>query len=142
MNLAVKRAYLHCPHFLPYRYFCTKKKIKTVWILKDDTEQIVEAEIGKHLLAVAHENKIELEGACEASLACSTCHVILDETTYDKLEEPTDDEYDLLDLAFGLTPTSRLGCQVLVSEELEGVRIRLPKATRNFFVDGHVPEPH
>ena len=57
------------------------------------------------LLDVAHANDVELEGACEGSLACSTCHVILDSDVYDALEEPSDEENDMLDLAFGLTET-------------------------------------
>ena len=60
---------------------------------------------GDSVLELAHKNKIDLEGACEASLACSTCHVILPKELYDKLNEPTDEEYDMLDLAFGLTET-------------------------------------
>ncbi len=60
-------------------------------------------------------NDVELEGACEASLACSTCHVILPKKIYDNLTPPVDEEEDLLDLAFGLTPTSRLGCQVKIT---------------------------
>ncbi|GJD09947.1 Adrenodoxin-like protein 2, mitochondrial [Galdieria sulphuraria] len=62
---------------------------------------------------LAHEHDIDLEGACEGSLACSTCHVYLDEKSYNKLPEPSDDENDMLDLAFGLTEYSRLGCQLL-----------------------------
>ena len=58
------------------------------------------------------------------------------------VQEPSDDENDMLDLAFGLTETSRLGCQVIASEELDGLVVRLPSATRNFAVDGHVPKPH
>ena len=58
------------------------------------------------MLEAAHSNDIELEGACEGSLACSTCHVIVEDVAmYDKLPEPTDDENDMLDLAFGLTHT-------------------------------------
>jgi 2Fe-2S ferredoxin len=57
------------------------------------------------LLRVAHKNGIDLEGACEESLACSTCHVILDQETFDRLPEPIDEENDMLDLAFGLTHT-------------------------------------
>ena len=57
-------------------------------------------------------------------------------------QEPSDDENDMLDLAFGLTQTSRLGCQVVASKELDGLVVRLPSATRNFAVDGHVPKPH
>ncbi|KAJ2286384.1 mitochondrial matrix iron-sulfur protein, partial [Coemansia sp. RSA 353] len=55
---------------------------------------------------------------------------------------PTDEENDMLDLAFGLTDTSRLGCQVLLTPEMEGMRIKLPSATRNFYVDGAKPAHH
>ena len=109
---------------------------------RENTEQEVDAEVGLHLLEVAHRNNIDLEGACEASLACSTCHVILEGDVYDNLDEPCEEEEDLLDLAFGLTHTSRLGCQVVVREEHDGMRVKLPSATRNFYVDGHVPKPH
>ncbi|KAG6783205.1 hypothetical protein POTOM_012649 [Populus tomentosa] len=61
---------------------------------------------------------------------------------YNKLEDPTDEENDMLDLAFGLTETSRLGCQVIAKPELNGMRLALPAATRNFAVDGYVPKPH
>jgi len=50
---------------------------------------------------------------------------------YDKMVEPDDDENDMLDLAFGLTETSRLGCQVKMSKELDGMRVKLPSMTRN-----------
>lgn len=90
---------------------------------------------GESLLEVAHNNGIDLEGACESSLACSTCHVILDQPTYDSLEEPCEEEEDLLDLAYGLTLTSRLGCQILVERRMESMIVRLPSATRNFYVD-------
>ncbi|KAJ3003861.1 hypothetical protein HKX48_001526, partial [Thoreauomyces humboldtii] len=90
---------------------------------------------GDNLLDLAHAYDIDLEGACEGSLACSTCHVILEDRHYDLLEEPTDEENDMLDLAFGLTQTSRLGCQVIMSEELDGLTVRLPSATRNMQVD-------
>jgi ferredoxin len=78
--------------------------------LKDGEEKKALAREGETLLEVAHNNEIELEGACAQSLACSTCHVILYDDIYDKLKEPCDEELDLLDLAYGLTMTSRLGC--------------------------------
>lgn len=77
---------------------------------------------GDNLLDIAQANDLEMEGACGGSCACSTCHVIVrDDEFYDKMEEPSDDENDMLDLAFGLTETSRLGCQVVMSRELDGV---------------------
>ncbi len=64
-------------------------------------------------------------------MACSTCHVIVDPAYIDKLKEPSDDELDMLDLAYGLTETSRLGCQIVMTEELDGLIVRLPKEVRN-----------
>jgi ferredoxin-2, mitochondrial len=77
-----------------------------------------------------------LAGACEGSVACSTCHVILSPEHYDILPEPEDDENDMLDMAFGLSDTSRLGCQVRLTQKLDGMTATLPAATRNMFVDG------
>mmetsp|Transcript_43355 Transcript_43355/g.70349 ORF Transcript_43355/g.70349 Transcript_43355/m.70349 type:complete len:170 (-) Transcript_43355:417-926(-) len=102
----------------------------------------VKAKLGENVLEIAHENDIELEGACEGSLACSTCHVYVDPAYYPKIPEPSDEENDMLDLAFGLTQFSRLGCQIKMTPELEGLVVTLPKATRNMAVDGYVPKPH
>ncbi|ETV92438.1 hypothetical protein H310_13315 [Aphanomyces invadans] len=110
--------------------------------LKDGSIKVVDAAIGASILDVAHKYDIDLEGACESSLACSTCHVIIEDDLFDKLPEPCEEEEDMLDLAFGLTATSRLGCQVMVSKDMENSVITLPLATRNFYVDGHVPKPH
>lgn len=85
-----------------------------------------------NLLDIAQDGELEMEGACGGSCACSTCHVIVeDQDYYDKMEEPGDDENDMLDLAFGLTETSRLGCQVKMTKELDGLVVRLPSMTRN-----------
>jgi len=73
-----------------------------------------------------------MEGACGGSCACSTCHVIVTSPEmYDRIPEPDDDENDMLDLAFGLTETSRLGCQVKMTADLDGLEVRLPSMTRN-----------
>jgi 2Fe-2S ferredoxin len=104
---------------------------KVIFITDSNEEKIVEAPIGLSILEIAHQNDIDLEGACEGSLACATCHIILDEEFYNMLEAPTEPEEDMLDLAFGLTHTSRLGCQIIMTEELDGIRVRLPSATRN-----------
>ncbi|GBE83686.1 Adrenodoxin homolog, mitochondrial [Sparassis crispa] len=102
----------------------------------------VEVNEGDDILSIAHEHDIDLEGACEGSVACSTCHVILSQEHYDLLPEPEDDENDMLDMAFGLTDTSRLGCQVKITRELNGMTATLPSATRNMFVDGKKSTHH
>ena len=103
-----------------------------VTFVKPDGERVeVDAPLGKSLLEIAHTNGLELEGACEGSLACSTCHLIIDEEDFDRLPDATDDEEDMLDLAYGLTPTSRLGCQVVMTEELEGIVVSLPSGFNN-----------
>lgn len=105
------------------------------FINTDGAKTTVEAPVGLSVLEIAHQNNIDLEGACEGSLACSTCHVVVDETSYEMLDEPTEDEEDMLDLAFGLTETSRLGCQIILTPEMEGMTLKLPSATRNMMVD-------
>jgi 2Fe-2S ferredoxin len=104
---------------------------RIIFVNPDETRLEIEAPAGLSILEVAHQNNIDLEGACEGSLACSTCHVIIDPAWYSKLEDATEDEEDMLDLAFGLTRTSRLGCQIILTEELDGLTLRLPSATRN-----------
>ena len=104
---------------------------RLVFIAPDGTRKEVEAPLGLSILEIAHRNDIDIEGACEGSMACSTCHVIVDPDWFARLEEPSEDEEDMLDLAFGLTPTSRLGCQIIVTEELDGLTVTLPAETFN-----------
>eukprot|EP00210_Caulerpa_lentillifera_P001581 g1519.t1 len=107
-------------------------RVQVTFVERDGTERTIKASVGQDLLTLAHSNEIDLEGACEGSLACSTCHVIVeDQRFYDNLPEPEDDENDMLDLAFGLTETSRLGCQIKMTPELNGLRVRIPSASRN-----------
>ncbi len=106
-----------------------------VFIKTDGARVEVDAPVGLSVLEIAHRNNLDLEGACEGSLACSTCHVIVDQEWYDLLKEPTEDEEDMLDLAFGLTHTSRLGCQIIMTEELDGLTVRLPTGTRNMMLE-------
>ena len=81
-------------------------RISVRFIDRDGANYDVNAPIGSTLLEVAHKEDIDLEGACEGSLACSTCHLIVeDEAYFDKMPEASDDENDMLDLAFGLTET-------------------------------------
>ena len=104
---------------------------KMTFIIRDGSRREVDAPVGLSVLEIAHRNDIDIEGACEGSLACSTCHVIVDSEWYELLKDATEDEEDMLDLAFGLTQTSRLGCQIIMTEELDGLTVRLPQATRN-----------
>ncbi len=108
---------------------------KIIFIEADGTEKTVDAQNGLSLLEVAHSNDIDLEGACEGSLACSTCHIILEKNFFETLPEPSEEEEDMLDLAFGLTHTSRLGCQIIIDEKLEGMKVRIPSGTRNMSVE-------
>jgi len=104
---------------------------KMTFIERDGNRREVEAPLGLSVLEVAHKHAIDIEGACEGSLACSTCHVVVDAEWYELLKTATEDEEDMLDLAFGLTQTSRLGCQIIITEELDGLIVSLPAATRN-----------
>lgn len=108
---------------------------KMTFIQPDGARLEVEAPEGLSVLEIAHRNKVDLEGACEGSLACSTCHIVVAPEWYDKLKPASEDEEDMLDLAFGLTGTSRLGCQIIMKNELDGLVVSVPAATRNMAVD-------
>ena len=104
---------------------------KMVFIERDGTQKEVEAPLGLSVLEIAHRNSVDIEGACEGSLACSTCHVIVDPSWFGKLAKPTEDEEDMLDLAFDLQETSRLGCQLSMTDALDGLVVKLPAGSRN-----------
>ena len=108
---------------------------KMVFIERDGNRKEVDAPLGLSVLEIAHRHNIDIEGACEGSLACSTCHVIVDPGWYGKLKEPSDDEEDMLDLAFGLAQTSRLGCQIIITEDLDGLTVNLPQEIRNMLLE-------
>ncbi|MCP5070431.1 MAG: 2Fe-2S iron-sulfur cluster binding domain-containing protein [bacterium] len=100
--------------------------LKLTFIDPQGARHEVEAQSGMTVLEIARRNRIDVEGACEGSLSCSTCHVIIDPSVYGQLPAPDEDEEDMLDLAFGLTTTSRLGCQIVMTDELDGLTLRLP----------------
>lgn len=104
---------------------------KVTFIERDGNRKDVEARAGLSLLEIAQANNIDIEGACEGSLACATCHLIVDETWAAQLPDASEDEEDMLDLAFGLTKTSRLGCQIILTDALDGLVVALPKEVRN-----------
>lgn len=99
--------------------------------LSDGTEVPVTSSVGDSILKAAHDNKIDIEGACDSSLSCSTCHVILDDDIFESIPHAEETEDDLLDLAYGLTHTSRLGCQVLLTKQFDGKVIKIPAESNN-----------
>lgn len=116
--------------------------VKITYTDKNGKSTDVKGKVGDNVLYLAHRHGIEMEGACEASLACTTCHVYVLDKYLDSLPEATEKEEDLLDMAPFLKENSRLGCQIILTHELNGLKLQLPKATRNFYVDGHTPKPH
>jgi len=117
--------------------------IPIIFILKDGTEVTAMARDGEIALRLAQRYDVPMEGACEASLACTTCHCYVEpDEMFDQLPEATETEEDLLDQAPFLDVNSRLGCQLIITPAEEGLILRLPRATANFYVDGHVPQPH
>ncbi len=108
---------------------------KMVVIEANGNRMEVNAPVGLSVMEIAHRHGVDIEGACDGSLACSTCHVIVEAAWAGKLDEASEDEEDMLDLAFGLAETSRLGCQIIMSEELNGLTVNLPQETRNMLLD-------
>ncbi|CAH1224528.1 FDX1 [Branchiostoma lanceolatum] len=104
-------------------------KVTVKFVMRDGSTVSVRSKVGENLLDIAIENDLDIDGfgACEGTLACSTCHLIFEQPIYDQLEEPTDEELDMLDLAFELTDTSRLGCQVCVTKALDGLTVKVPE---------------
>ena len=92
----------------------------------------VDAAPGQRLLDVAWAERQPLEGACEGVLACSTCHVIVEAEDFAKLPPASEEEEDLLDLAAHATRTSRLACQILLTEDLDRLSVRIPPGATNW----------
>ena len=97
-----------------------------IFIEENGMEKTAPAELGQTILEVALANNVNMEGACGGNMACATCHLVVMSKWYDTLPKPSDDESDMLELASGLTRTSRLGCQIKVTEELDGLILSLP----------------
>jgi 2Fe-2S ferredoxin len=107
-------------------------KPRITFIQPGGAQKTIEADENLSVMQIALEHKIPgIEGACGGETACSTCHVILDKAYFDKLPEQSEAEEDMLDLAFGLEKTSRLGCQIVMTPELDGLVVRLPAGSRN-----------
>ncbi|KAM4538198.1 adrenodoxin [Fundulus diaphanus] len=107
-----------------------ENKVTVHFINRDGEKITVKASPGDSLLDVVINEDLDFDGfgACEGTLACSTCHLIFDEEVYKNLGPVTDEEMDMLDLAYGLTETSRLGCQICLTKSLEGLVARVPES--------------
>jgi len=106
-----------------------KQEVEVTFIRASGERVKTKGFVGDSLLDVVVNNNIDLDGfgACEGTLTCSTCHLILKQEDFDRLpEKPGDEELDMLDLAFELTDTSRLGCQIILTPELNGLEVRVP----------------
>ena len=100
---------------------------KLIFVNSEGTEKSVEAENGLSVMEIARDNDLEIEGTCGGSISCCTCHVIIDKDWFSIVGSPNPDEEDMLDLAVGLQPTSRLSCQIEVTNELDGLRMTIPE---------------
>ena len=101
--------------------------------LPDGKRHRFKAMEGKTLLEVAQENKLNVEGACGGVMACSTCHMIVDPEWIVELANSTQEEDEMLDITWGVKKNSRLGCQIIVTEKLDGLVVSLPSETKNLF---------
>uniref|UniRef100_UPI00398E3473 ferredoxin 1b isoform X2 n=1 Tax=Pristiophorus japonicus TaxID=55135 RepID=UPI00398E3473 len=104
-------------------------KLIVHFINQDNEKLTAVAKEGESLLDVVINHNLDIDGfgACEGTLACSTCHVIFDKEIFENLDAIADEELDMLDLAFGLTNTSRLGCQICLKKCLDGITVKVPK---------------
>ena len=112
----------------------TADKVSVTFVKQDGSKATVKTKVGENLLDVIIDNDVDVDGfgACEGTLACSTCHLIFKQEDFDRLpDEPTDEELDMLDLAYGLTDTSRLGCQVCMTKELDGLVVQVPEGVND-----------
>lgn len=97
----------------------------------DGSTTTIDAPLGLSVMEVAVKHTMDkIEGACGGSLACATCHLYIHPDWWDKVMpedgEISEAEEDMLDLAFNLTKRSRLSCQIIVSDELDGLIVALP----------------
>ena len=105
--------------------------VKICFITRDGSKVEAEGEEGTSLLECGQAAGMPLEGTCEGQMACSTCHVIVEPDWFDKLKEASEDEEDMLDLAAAVERTSRLSCQIVLSKELDGLTVRIPRESHD-----------
>ena len=98
-----------------------------ILVKPDGSEHTIAVENGTTVMEAGRDANLGIEGTCGGCLSCATCHVIVDPTWFLKTGAPSEDEVDMLDLAFGLSETSRLGCQIEMSDDLDGLKVTIPE---------------
>jgi 2Fe-2S ferredoxin len=102
---------------------------RLIFVLPGEERRTVEVEDGTSVLEAARLNDIDIEGACGGSMACATCHVQVEDAWFDRLPPASAEEEDMLDLAADWRPTSRLGCQLRVEAETDGLVVKVPRSS-------------
>ncbi|XP_040196497.1 adrenodoxin, mitochondrial [Rana temporaria] len=112
------------------RLYSSDGKVSVKFINRDGGTIVAEGKVGESLLDLVVEKNLDIDGfgACEGTLACSTCHLIFEDHIFQKLEPVTDEEMDMLDLAYGLTEMSRLGCQICLQPFMNGMTVKVPES--------------
>jgi ferredoxin-2, mitochondrial len=105
--------------------------VKVTFVTAQDQRIVAEVAAGTRLLEVGQNAGLPLEGTCEGQMACSTCHVVVSPDWFAELPDASEDEEDMLDLAAGVTRTSRLACQITLTEALDGLEVRVPSEARD-----------
>ena len=98
-----------------------------IFVKQDGSEHTIAVENGTTVMEAGRDANLGIEGTCGGCLSCATCHVIVDPAWFPKTGAPSEDEVDMLDLAFGLSETSRLGCQIEMSDDLDGLKVKIPE---------------
>ena len=113
-----------CPIFL-HNYITSMAKI--TYITNDNQNYTVEVQNGLSVMEGAVQNDIPgIDADCGGGMACATCHVYVNDDWFDKLPVKEDGEEDMLDMAFEPKKNSRLSCQIIVSDELDGLTVSIP----------------
>ena len=118
--------FLHtCPiFFCPYIYLMSK----IIFITSDSKTHEVEAQNGLTVMEAAVQNDVPgIDADCGGGMACATCHVYVQDEWYNKLPTKEDGEEDMLDMAFEPKKNSRLSCQLIISDDLDGLIVNIPK---------------
>lgn len=111
--------------------FYKEHEVKVIFVRANGERIEANGKVGDTLLDIVTNNEIDLDGfgACQGTVTCSTCHLILPKEVYESLpEKPSTDETDMLDLVYELTDTSRLGCQITMTKDLDGLEVYVPSS--------------